>query len=72
MAYIGNRDRRGRIRVTVNGVRVEVNKDNQVRVYRRYQHGPNTERRSYVLNGDHELASLQAAALEARLRLRGL
>lgn len=72
MAYNGNRDRRGRIRVTVNGVRVEVNKDNQVRVYRRYTLGPNTERRRFVLNGDTELASLQAAALEARLRLRGL
>lgn len=65
------RDKRGRVRVTVNGVRVEINKDNAVRVYRRYTHGRNTERRSYVLNGDTELSSLQDAVQEARLRLRG-
>lgn len=66
------RDNRGRIRVTVGGVRVEINKDNAVRVYRRYKHGPNSERRSYVLDGDQELGALQAAVQEARLRYRGL
>jgi hypothetical protein len=65
------RDKRGRVRVTVNGVRVEINRNNEVRVYRRYAAGRNTERRSYVLNGDTELQSLQNAVQEARLRLRG-
>jgi hypothetical protein len=57
-------------RVTVNGVRVEINKDNVVRTYRRYNPTDNSERRQDTFSV-WDLASLAAAATEARLRLRG-
>lgn len=40
------RDNRGRLRTTLNGVRVELNYKNELRVYRRYNPGHNCERRT--------------------------
>lgn len=54
------RDRRGRLRVTVDGVRVEVNRNNELRVYRRYTPHENAERRRDVLNGDDAWSLSQA------------
>ena len=55
------RDSRGRIRRTVGGVRVEVNAKNDIRVYKRYTHGRNTERRTDTLSGWQDLGCLSAA-----------
>ena len=64
-----NRDSRGRIRVTVNGVRVEVNRDNNIRVYRRYAPHVNSERRTDVLSGTRDLFSLRAALLRVHNKM---
>lgn len=40
------RDNRGRLRTTLNGVRVELNHKNELRVYHRYNPGHNCERRT--------------------------
>lgn len=64
------RDKRGRLRSTVNGLRVELSPRNQVRIYRRYAHGhPNTERRQDMID-PAELGSLVTAANRLRDALR--
>lgn len=59
------RDKRGRFRVTINGIRLEVNRNNEVRIYRRYSKHRNSERRTDVLNMI-DMLSLQTAIRDTR------
>lgn len=59
------KDNRGRVRVTVDGVRVEINRDGAVRFYRRYTPHDNAERREHVINGPVEALNLRVALAEA-------